>query len=132
MAKTLLQTATFAASPERLFRLSLNPGEHAAATGMGGVKLGRRPGSRVRVGTGLAGRMLAVVPGRVIVQTWRGTDWKRGEPDSIVILTFERARGGARVNLVHANIPDRHYRGIVAGWPKYYWRPWKRYLGRRT
>lgn len=132
MAKTILQTATFAASPERLFRLYMNPREHAAATGMRGVRLGRRPGSRFRVGTSLAGRVLAVVPERLIVQTWRGTAWTRGEPDSIVVLTFERARGGGRVNLVHANIPHRHYRGIVARWPTYYWRPWKTYLGRRT
>jgi uncharacterized protein YndB with AHSA1/START domain len=128
MAKTLLQTATFPAAPERLFRLYMDPRQHAAVTGMGKVTVSRRPGTRFKVGEYLSGRMLAVVPGRLIVQTWRGADWKKSEPDSILALTFEPARGGARVRLVHANVPDRHYRTIVTGWPTYYWKRWKGYL----
>lgn len=36
--------------------------------------------------------------------------------------------GGARIDLVHANIPDYAYAGIRTGWGRYYWKPWKVYL----
>jgi uncharacterized protein YndB with AHSA1/START domain len=128
MAKTLLQTATFRAAPEQLFRLYMDPRRHAAVTGMGKVMVSGRPGSRFKVGGHLRGRMLAVVPGRLIVQTWRGADWKKSEPDSVLTLAFEPAQGGARVRLVQANVPARHYDSIVTGWPTYYWKRWKEYL----
>lgn len=128
MAKTLVQTATFPATPGRLFRLYMNPHEHAAVTGMGKVTVSRRPGTRFKVGGYLSGRMLAVVPGRLILQALRGADWKKSEPDSVLTLTFAPARGGTRVQLVHANVPDRHCRSIVTGWPTYSWKRWQGYL----
>jgi hypothetical protein len=66
----------------------------------------------------------------MIVQTWRGSNWKKSEGDSILILTFNKVSGGGRINLVHANVPDRDYAGINRGWNKYYWKPWRAYLRR--
>jgi hypothetical protein len=34
------------------------------------------------------------------------------------------------VDLVHANVAVQDHQGVRGGWPKYYWRPWKEYLGR--
>jgi uncharacterized protein YndB with AHSA1/START domain len=127
--KTIQQTVTFAAPPGRLYDLYMNPKLHAAAMGSSdAIVVSPKPGSRFQVGAELAGRTLATRPGRLIVQTWRGTDWKKSEPDSVLVLSFEPVRGGARVRLVHANIPDTRCRGIRMGWPAYYWKPWKRYL----
>lgn len=67
----------------------------------------------------------------MIVQSWRGSDWKKTDLDSVLILTFSKASGGARIDLVHANVPDRHYAGIRKGWTKYYWNPWRAYLRRK-
>jgi hypothetical protein len=64
----------------------------------------------------------------MIVQAWRGSHWQRTDLDSILILTFSKDAGGARISLVHANIPDHDYAGIQKGWPKHYWKPWRVYL----
>jgi hypothetical protein len=29
---------------------------------------------------------------------------------------------------IHANIPDKHVKGIDKGWHKHYWGPWKKFL----
>jgi uncharacterized damage-inducible protein DinB len=82
------------------------------------VVMSPKPGSRFRVGHALTGRTLTAVPGRMIVRTWRGGDWKKSEADSVLILTFERAPRGGRMRMVHANVPDRRYRGIVTDGPR--------------
>jgi activator of HSP90 ATPase len=130
MSKTIQQAVTFRASPERLYDIYMDARKHAAAIGST-VSIERRVGGRFSAFGGmLRGRNLALVPGRLIVQTWRGADWKKSEPDSVLVLAFSRTPGGARLALVHANIPDRHAGGIRRGWPKYYWNPWRVYLRR--
>jgi hypothetical protein len=56
------------------------------------------------------------------VQAWRARFWKKGEL-SVLIMTFEKAAGGAFVGVVHV--------GVRNGWPKYYWKPWPRCLGQK-
>ncbi|PYM95750.1 MAG: hypothetical protein DME04_03925 [Candidatus Rokuibacteriota bacterium] len=130
MAKTIQQSVTFRTTPERLYDVYMDSKKHAAAIDAT-ASMGRRAGGRFSAYGGmLRGRILALVPGRMIVQSWRGADWRKGELESILILTFSRARGDARLDLVHANIPDRRVAGVRRGWSTYYWRPWRIYLRR--
>lgn len=130
MTRAIQQSVTFKASPERLFAIYTDSKRHSAAT-QGRATVSRRAGSRFTAFGGmLRGRMLAVVPGRMVVQTWRGSNWKRSELDSILILTFSKAGRGGRVDLAHVNVPAPHQPGIRRGWPTYYWRPWRAYLKR--
>jgi activator of HSP90 ATPase len=130
MPKTIQQTVKFNAPPERLYAIYMDSKKHGAAVNAR-VSMARRAGGRFSAFGGmLRGKNLAIVPGRMIVQTWRGSDWKKSEGDSILILTFSKVRGGGRIKLVHANVPDRHYAGINRGWNKYYWKPWRAYLRR--
>lgn len=131
MAKTLQQTVTFPVPPEKLFDIYLDSKKHAAAINSRASITRKVGGAFSLFGGMLRGKNLAIVPGRMIVQTWRGSDWRKADADSILILTFSRARGGGRLSLVHANIPDRHYAHINRGWPKYYWKPWRAYLRRK-
>ena len=41
---------------------------------------------------------------------------------------FTRVRGGARLALIHVNVPQHDLRGVREGWRKYYWKPWKAHL----
>ena len=130
MAKTIQQTVKFGAPPEKLFDIYLNLKKHAAAVNSQ-ASISRKVGVRFRIfGGALQGKNLAITPKRMIVQSWRGSDWKKSEGDSILILTFSKAPGGGRISLVHANVPDRRYAGINRGWNKYYWKPWRAYLRR--
>ncbi len=131
MPRTITQSVAFAAPPEELYDIYMNSARHGAAIDST-ASVSRRVGGPFAAFDGmLRGRMLAIVPKRMIVQTWRGSDWKKSEADSILILTFGKAGRVGRVNLVHASVPERHHTGIRKGWHEYYWRPWREYLRRR-
>lgn len=105
---TIRQSVTLPAKPEVLWATYLSAARHGAAIGSS-VSMARKVAGRFQAfGGTLRGRILALVPGRLIVQTWRGSDWSPRELDSILILTMSPARGGGRIDLVHANIPARH------------------------
>ena len=131
MPKTIQQKVTFRASPEALFDTYLSTRKHSAATCAKAV-MSRRVGAAFMAHAGhLRGRNLAIVPKRLIVQSWRGSNWKKRDLDSTLVLVFSRVRGGGRISMVHANIPDANVASITRGWSEYYWKPWKQYL-RRT
>ena len=128
MAKTIQQSVRFGAPAERLFDIYMDSKKHGAAIGST-ASVQRKVGGRFAAFGGmLRGKILTIVPGRMIVQSWRGSDWKKTELDSILTLTFEKAGRGARLGLVHANLPDRRAASIQRGWHNYYWRPWRAYL----
>ena len=132
MPRTIEQAITFRAEPARLYRIYLSSREHAKACGGWGTStIQARVGGRMTMAPHIKGKFLLLVPGTLIVQTWRGSNWKRSELDSVLILAFASRRGGCRLTMVHANVPDAHAASITRGWHTYYWRPWKRYLARR-
>ena len=131
MSRIVTQSVTLPAPAKALYAMYVNARTHRAITG-GNVVISARPGSRFSAFNGmLRGRMLHTVPGRLIVQAWRSTGWKKGDLDSTLVLRFTPKGRSGRIDLVHANIPDHDYRGVTSGWKKYYWRPWRRYLARR-
>jgi hypothetical protein len=76
----------------------------------------------------LRGRTLMIVPDHLIVQSWRASSWKKYDPDSVLILQFDRVKNGGRITLLQANVAQHAYRNIKKGWPKHYWTAWKTYL----
>jgi len=128
MPKTIKQTVTLPASYERLFKMYLNPRIHAAFTGAK-VEIGSMPGSKFNAFDGMImGKMLHIVPKRLIVQSWRAAHWKREDIDSILILSFWPEGDKGRIELVHVNVADHDYKDVNLGWKKYYWKPWREYL----
>lgn len=130
MAKTIQQTVRFGVSPERLFDIYMDSKKHAATTDSTAAVSRKVGGSFAAFKGGVRGKNLAIVPRRLIVQAARGAGWTRSELDSILILKFDRARGGGRIRLVHANVPDRYHAMIKRGWNEYYWKRWRAYLRR--
>jgi activator of HSP90 ATPase len=132
MTKAIQQSVEFRASPEQLFEIYLDSKKHSEATGAP-ARLSRKPSGKFTAWGGqLAGKNLLIVPKRMIVQAWRATHWKSSDPDSILILTFSKSAGGGRVDLVHANVPEHDHKGVMRGWPEYYWQPWREYLQRKA
>ena len=131
MSSTIQQTVTLPAGAERLFEMYLDPVVHAAFTGAP-VTIEAQPGSAFRAFNGaLSGRVLHVVPHRLIVQSWRASHWSPHDLDSILVLSFWPAGAAGRIELVHANVADHDLAGVTEGWEKYYWTPWRRYLESR-
>ena len=100
---------------------------------------GRPLASRARAGAefsafdkALCGRILHLVPKRLIVQSWRASQWKSGDLDSTRVLTLHSiGRAKTRIGLVQVNVPDHDFAGVSKGWEICYWAPWREYLKRR-
>jgi hypothetical protein len=64
------------------------------------------------------------------VQSWRGSNWKKRDLDSTLVLVFSRAPGGGRIAMTHVNVPDANAASITRGGSEYYWKPFRKYLKR--
>jgi activator of HSP90 ATPase len=128
MARTVILAASMPAPPDRLFDMYLDPELHAAFTGAP-VTIGPSAGAPFVAFNGLlSGKMLHVEPKRLIVQAWRSVNWPTGAIDSTLVLSFWTEKDGARIELVHVNVPEEDFAGVSRGWEKYYWTPWRAYL----
>jgi len=133
MTPTIESGAVFqGTAPAQLYEFFMDSKKHTAATGMP-AKISRKVGGKWSAFGGMIqGKTLALVPNRMIVQAWRSSQWKKADPDSILVARFEKsASGGATVALTHVGVPEYDQEGVKQGWTKYYWDPWKTYLASR-
>ena len=131
MPKTIQHAVRFSASPGQLFNIYMDSRKHSAAIQAEAV-ISRKVGTKFAAHDGwISGKNIAIVPGRMIVQSWRGADWKKRDVDSILILTFSRVRDGGQITVVHANVPDQWHVRLSKGWNTHYWNRWRAYLKRR-
>ena len=132
MTKPIVQSVIFRASPQELFDIYTDSKKHSAATGAKAL-VSAKAGGKFRAFDGmLAGRNLVVIPGRMVVQAWRATHWQDSDLDSILVIEFSKVAGGGRIDLVHVGVPEHDHKGVSNGWPKYYWKPWRKYLSEQT
>lgn len=119
-------------TPANLYELFMNSAKHTSATGMP-AKISPKVGGKWSAFGGMIyGRNLLLIPNRRIVQAWRSSEWKKSDPDSILVVSFEKAAGGgAQVQLDHVGVPEHDHAGVTQGWVKYYWEPWKAYFAAR-
>ena len=129
MTPVIEQTVSFSATPAKLYELFMDSAKHTAATGMP-AKVSRKVGGKWSAFEGMIlGKNLVLIPNKMIVQTWRSSEWKKADPDSILVVTFEKsASGEGQVHLVYVGVPEYDHEGVTKGWPKFYWEPWKEYL----
>ena len=127
--KIVQQSVSLPARPEALYDMYLDPRQHAAMTGSPEVRIAAKEGAEFRAFDGrISGRILALTPGRQIVQSWRSFEWQDEEPDSVLMLRFTPSVAGATVDLAQVGVPERLYDTLMAGWPMRYWNPWRSYL----
>jgi len=127
--KTLTQKVVFKnTTPDELYEMYMDAKLHTMLTG-DTAKITKKEGAKFTAyGTYIVGKNLQLVPGKLIVQSWRGSDWDKTDLDSTFILQFEKKGNDAVLNMVHANIPDAEADGIKSGWNDFYWTPWKAHL----
>lgn len=134
MVKTLTQTVRFqGATADDLWRLYMDAKEHTAALGSE-ARITARTGAKFSAWDGyIEGKNLSVLPKRLVVQSWRASDWTDDDPDSVLVLSFRDVDGAAEVDMVHANVPDDQAEALDEGWKENYWDLWKaRLKGRQV
>jgi len=132
MPRNVIIAALLPATPDKLFDMYLDAKAHAAFTGFP-VTIAACAGAPFRAFNDmLSGTIIHVAPKRLIVQTWRSANWPVTAIDSVLTLSFWPENNGARIELVHANVPEEDFAGVSQGWEKYYWTPWRALLNAET
>jgi activator of HSP90 ATPase len=127
----IVQSVVLPAAPQELYEAYLDPKQHSAIIGAP-VKISEKPGSPFSAyGGQLSGATLSVVPGSLIVQSWRSSNFNEDDPDSTLILSFSAKGTKGQIDLIHLDVPKQDYEGVKGGWNMYYWAPWKKYLSRK-
>jgi len=76
----------------------------------------------------VTGKNLQLIKNKLIVQSWRASDWSESDIDSTFILFFEQKDNDGIIYMTHANVPSKHFAGVKKGWNDYYWKRWKKYF----
>ncbi|HET6961832.1 MAG TPA: SRPBCC domain-containing protein [Terriglobia bacterium] len=130
MRNIITQSVVLPAAAASLFDMYLDPQAHEAITGAP-VTIGSVGGSDFKAFGGvLSGTVLGVVRSSLIVQSWRSAKFEPTDLDSTLILSFQPEGANGRIDLVHLDVPDHDYNGVVEGWEKFYWTPWRSLLAR--
>ena len=93
-------------SAERIYRSWLDSDEHSAFTGSP-AQIDPGVGGKFTAWDGyINGKTLKAEPFQRIVQAWRTTEFPEQTPDSQLEILVEEVDGGAKVTLIHTDIPD--------------------------
>ncbi|WP_410962509.1 SRPBCC domain-containing protein, partial [Salmonella sp. SAL4358] len=85
------------ATPKAIYEAWLDGKKHTAFTG-GGATAQATVGGRHTAWDGyIHGWTLALQPGKRIVQSWRTTEFKPEDPDSLLEVKLAKAKGGTKV-----------------------------------
>ena len=128
MATTIRQTVLVDAPPHAVFEALLDSKTHSAFTGDKAV-LSRKVGGAFTAFDGyIQGTNLRIEKDKTIVQSWRTSEFREGDPDSKVRFAFSKKGSGTRLTFVHSDVPDRLAERFRQGWIDNYWVPLKAYL----
>src|SRR5450755_2775875 len=93
MTPPIIQSVKLDTSPLELYRTYINSKLHTAMTGMPAKINGKVGAKWSAFGGSISGGNLMLVPGKMIVQAWRSTYFKKTDPDSILVMTFSKVPG---------------------------------------
>ena len=129
MAKTIVQKVVFMnTTPKALYDLYMDAKKHALICGAD-CEISPKEGTKFSVYGGYAtGKNLQLIKDKLIVQSWRASDWDENQMDSTFIINFETKGKDVVLHAIHANLPDAEAESISQGWHDFYWNPWKQHL----
>ena len=129
MSKQITQKLTFKKTkPKAIFDLYMNAKKHSFIAGSP-VTISSKPGAPFSAHAGyITGQSVYTVKDKIIVQTWRGSDWQASDPDSIFTIILEPQGKDTVLHAIHSNVPDVHAESLAKGWHDHYWKPWKQHL----
>lgn len=115
-------------SAERIYRAWLDSREHSEFTGSP-AQVDPTVGGEFTAWDGyISGKTIDLKPFHRILQTWRTTEFSEDSPASQLEIQFKDVDEGAKVTLIHTDIPDGQGEDYRLGWEEYYFKPMQRYF----
>lgn len=117
---TIHQECQLQATPDEIYAAWMSSEQHRHFTGQE-ANISPKVGGVFHTFDGWAsGKNVELIPGRKIVQSWRGDDWPAGH-FSTVTLRLQATANGTRVMFDQENIPTGVAKAVAKGWRDYYW-----------
>jgi activator of HSP90 ATPase len=130
--KSIKQTVTFDATPEKIYHLIMDQKKHAAFTGSK-VTMSTKVNGKFSVFDGYChGYNIELIEGKKIVQAWHFAE--EGWPDdhySICTFLLEPVGNKTKLIFLQTGVPEQSVEALKEGWKQYYWEAMKTYLGVR-
>jgi uncharacterized protein YndB with AHSA1/START domain len=114
--------------PEEVYRTWLSSRGHSAMTG-GKARASARVGASYSAWDGyIRGKNLKLKRPKLIVQSWRNTEFAEAAPDHRIEVRLAKVAGGTKMIFVHSGLTPAGIRRYRKGWRDYYFTPMKRYF----
>jgi activator of HSP90 ATPase len=130
MSYEFKQSDTIPASPKAIYDAWLDSRGHTAMTGAPATASEQVGGGFTAWDGYIRGQNLELKSGKLIVQSWRTTDFTEDQEDSRITVSLAPVKGGTSVTLTHSNVPDDHKGYENGGWRDHYFEPMKKYFGK--
>lgn len=115
-------------SAMELYELYMSSKKHTASTGSP-AQISTKIGGRFKAYEEYAtGENLLLIKDKLIMQTWRASDWAEKEPDSTFMIYLDQKGKDTTLHMVQAHVPDDLAESLGQGWHDFYWKPWRVYL----
>lgn len=128
--ETVRLTAVLPASADRVYAAWLDSSEHTRMTGGKAVVDPRVGGEHSAWDGYIEGKILALEPGRRIVQSWRTSDFPLGAGDSRLEVHLLDVPEGCEIAIIHTEIPEGQGARYESGWDDHYFVPMAKYFGK--
>ncbi|MCE9500382.1 MAG: SRPBCC domain-containing protein [Leptospira sp.] len=118
----MIQKIKFPVSRDAVYNALIDSKKHSAFTGSS-ANISKTVGGKFSAYDGYCyGENLELIPGKLIVQTWRADNWEAGH-FSEIRFEFKKVKDGTELKFVQTGIPIEEYEGIKKGWSEFYWEP---------
>lgn len=129
--KTIHQMANFKAQPAQVYKLLMDSKLHAEFSGSA-AHINPKVGGKISAYDGyIEGKNIDLIPNKLIVQEWRGTDWPEGVW-SVATFALAKTPSGTKLTFTQTGVPVDHAADIAQGWKDFYWTPMQDWCKRRT
>lgn len=111
-----------------LFELYTNADKHQQVTGASAL-ITDRLGEPFNLYSGFCfGENIDLKKNKLIIQSWRTSDWPDGVDDSIVVIRLVEYGKDTHLYLTHSGLPHTMVDSLRQGWNDFYWKKWRTYL----
>ena len=132
MCKTIKQKVKFKAAPVTVYELLADSKKHSAVTGKK-ASISRKIGGTFSAAVNRSsGINVDLVPGKRIVQAWRGARFPEGIFSMAAFALSPTSDGGTELVLTHRGVPKALIPETEEAWRDLYWKKIKAYLDRKV
>ncbi len=128
MSKILRQKVTFSVPPSEVYQALMDSRKHSKFTGAKATMSQKIGGAFTAYDGSLLGENVLLTKDKLIIQSWRTTDWPRLHLSTVIFQLKKNAEGGTTLQFTQIGIPPGEFADIEKGWTIYYWEPMKKFF----